>query len=113
MSVYGSASGLSVSGPITALASASRRRKVKISGRRTSGPGGGRKEGPQGRKGSVTPLRTISSPLNLKYNLFLMGPTPLQFINSLKMFLAGTVHINHNFSSDLNVNLSDLASKLI
>ena len=33
-----------------------RRRKVNIFGRRTSGPRGGRKEGPQGRKGSVNPL---------------------------------------------------------
>ena len=44
------------SGPITALAAASPRWKVTISGRRTSGPCGGRKEGPQGRQGSVTPL---------------------------------------------------------
>ena len=44
-----------VSGPITALAAASPQRKVTIFGRRTSGPCGGRKEGPQGRKGSVTP----------------------------------------------------------
>ena len=34
-----------VSGPITALAAASPRRKVKNVGRRTSGPCGGRKEG--------------------------------------------------------------------
>ena len=49
-----------VSGPITALAAASPRRKVNIFGRRTSGPWGGRKEGPQGRKGSVTPLRCVN-----------------------------------------------------
>ena len=49
-----------VSGPITALAAASPQRKVTVSGRRTSGPHGGRKEGPQGRKGSVTPLRCVN-----------------------------------------------------
>ena len=58
-----------VSGPITALVAASPRWKVTIFGSRTSGPcGGGRKEGPQGHKGSVTPLRkrgTIISPLVL------------------------------------------------
>ena len=42
-----------VSGPITAL----RRLNVAISVRSTSGPRSGRKEGPPGRKGSVTPLR--------------------------------------------------------
>ena len=47
---------VSVSGPITALAAALPRRKVTIFGRLTSGPGGGRKEGPQGRNGSVSPL---------------------------------------------------------
>ena len=35
-----------VSGPITALAAASPRWKVTIFGRRTPGPGSGRKEGP-------------------------------------------------------------------
>jgi hypothetical protein len=49
-----------VSGPITALAAASPRRKVTILGRRTSGPYGGRKEGPQGHKGSVTSLRCVN-----------------------------------------------------
>ena len=49
-----------VSGPITALAAASPRRKVTIFGRRTSGPCGGREEGPQGLKGSVTPLRCVT-----------------------------------------------------
>ena len=44
-----------VSGPITALAAASPRRKVTIFGRRTSGPCSGRKEGPQGRKGVRKP----------------------------------------------------------
>ena len=56
---------VSVSGPITALADASPQWKVTIFGRRTSGPCAGHKEGPQGRKGSVTPLRkreTIISP---------------------------------------------------
>ena len=48
--------GVLVSGPITALAATSNRRKDTILGRRTSGPCGGRKEGPQGRKGSATPL---------------------------------------------------------
>ena len=51
-----------VSGPITALAAASHRRKVKYLGGAhhvladlmCSPPCGGRKEGPQGRKGSVT-----------------------------------------------------------
>ena len=62
--------GVLVSGPITALASASPQRKVTISGRRTSDPRGGRKEGPQGRQGSVTPVAlcqrgTITSPLLL------------------------------------------------
>ena len=58
-----------VSGPITALAAALHRRKVRIYGRRTtSGPRGGRKEGPQGRNGSVNPLalrrrETITEPL--------------------------------------------------
>ena len=42
-----------VSWPITALAAASR---VNIFERRTSGPCGGRKEGPQGRYGFVNPL---------------------------------------------------------
>ena len=46
-----------VSGPITALAAASPWRKFTIFGRRASGPFGGRKEGPQRRMGSVTPLR--------------------------------------------------------
>ena len=59
-----------VSGPITALASASPRRKVTIFGRRTSGPGGGRKEGPRGAKGVRKPLalrkrRTINSSLRV------------------------------------------------
>ena len=45
MNVYGSASGFS--GPITALAAASPRLEVTIFGRRTSGPCGGRKEGPK------------------------------------------------------------------
>ena len=54
--------------PITALAAASPRRKVTIFRRRTSGPRGGCKDGPHGRKGSVTPLAlrergTIISPL--------------------------------------------------
>ena len=57
-----------VSGPITALAAALPRRKVTISGRSTSGSYGGRKEGPRGRKGSVSPLvlgerGTMISPL--------------------------------------------------
>ena len=56
-----------VSGPITALAAVSPRRKVNIFGRCTSGPWGGRKEGLQGRNGSVNPLAlrprgTIISP---------------------------------------------------
>ena len=42
-----------------------------------------------------------------------MGPTPLQLINTFKIYLTGTVHINHNFCSDLNVNMSELANKLI
>ena len=45
-----------VGGPITALAAASPRRKVRILGSRTSGPFGGRKEGPKGCNGSVNPL---------------------------------------------------------
>ena len=49
-----------VSGPITALAAASPQLKVTFSGRRTSGPCGGREEGPQGRKGSVTLLRCVN-----------------------------------------------------
>ena len=36
-------------------------RKITISGRRTSGPHGGRKEGLQGRKGSVTPLGCVNA----------------------------------------------------
>ena len=36
-------------------------RKVTISGRRTSGPHGGRKEGPQGRQGSVRPLCCVNA----------------------------------------------------
>ena len=57
-----------VSGPITALAAASPRKKVTILGRRTSGPCGWRKEGPQGCNGSVNTLvlcrrGTIISPL--------------------------------------------------
>ena len=52
--------GVLVSGPITALAAASPQRKVNISGRRTSGPRGGHKEGPQGRKGSISPLRCVN-----------------------------------------------------
>ena len=46
-----------VSGPMTALAAASPQRKVTLFGRRASGPCGGHKEGPQGHKGSITPLR--------------------------------------------------------
>ena len=46
-----------VSGPITSLAAASPQWKVTVFGRRMSGLCGGRKEGPQGRKGSITPLR--------------------------------------------------------
>ena len=49
-----------VRGPITALEAASSRRKVKNLGRCTSGPCGGRKEGPLGRKGSLTPLRCVN-----------------------------------------------------
>ena len=49
-----------VSGPITALAAASPWRKVKQFGRSPSGPFGGRKERPQGRKRSVTSLRCMS-----------------------------------------------------
>ena len=47
-----------LSEPITALAAASPQRKVtrRLQKRRTSGPCGGRKEGPQGRNGSVNPL---------------------------------------------------------
>ena len=48
--------GVLVSGPITAHAAAAPQRKVYIFGRPTSGPCGGRKEGPQGREGSVNPL---------------------------------------------------------
>ena len=48
-----------VSGLITALAAASPQCKVTISGRRTSGRCGGRKEGPQGRNGSVNPLALL------------------------------------------------------
>ena len=43
--------GVSVSGPITALAAASPQQKVTISGRSKSGPGGGRKEGRQDGRG--------------------------------------------------------------
>ena len=49
-----------LSGPITALTAASPRRKVTTFGRRTSGRCGGRKEGPQGREGSVTPSCCIN-----------------------------------------------------
>ena len=49
-----------VSGPITALAAESPRCKVTDFGRSTSGPCGGRKEGPQGRNSSVTPLRCVN-----------------------------------------------------
>ena len=52
---------VSVSGSIAALAAASPQREVTISGRRTSGPCGGRKEGPQGRKGSVSPLGCVNA----------------------------------------------------
>ena len=45
-----------VSGPITALTAASPQRKVTFFGRRTSGPRGGRKEGPRGRKGVRNPF---------------------------------------------------------
>ena len=45
-----------VSGPITALAASSPQRKVTVFGRPSSGPRGGRKEGPRGRNGSVNPL---------------------------------------------------------
>ena len=56
-----------ISGPITALAVASPQRKVTISGRRTSGPHGGRKEGPQGRKGLLLRERgTRISPLDTR-----------------------------------------------
>ena len=69
-----------VSGPMTALAAASPQHKVTIFGRRTSGSYGGHKEGPQGRKGSISPLhcvecRTINSPLELiptKWKLILI-----------------------------------------
>ena len=65
-----------VSRPITALAAASPQRKVNIFGRRTSGPCGGRKKGPQGRNGSLNPLalgrrRTITEPLVLSVFYFL------------------------------------------
>ena len=54
-----------VSGPITsALGAASPRRKVNIFGRHTSGPCGGRKEGPQGCNGSVNPLAFVSTSNN-------------------------------------------------
>ena len=46
-----------MSGPITGLPAASPRHKVQIFGRRTSGPRGGRKEGPQGVR--KPPLRCI------------------------------------------------------
>ena len=49
-----------VSGPITALAAALPRRKVTIFGRRTSGPWGGRKEGPQGRNGPIAPMPCVN-----------------------------------------------------
>ena len=54
-------------GPITALVDASPRPKDKVFGRHTSGPCDGRKEGLQGRNGSVNPLAlrehgTIISP---------------------------------------------------
>ena len=51
-----------VSGPITALVAAWKvpQRKVTIFGKRTSGPCGGCKEGLQGRKGSITPLRCMN-----------------------------------------------------
>ena len=49
-----------VSGPITALAAVSPRRKGTIFRRRTSGPCGGRDEGPQGRNGSATSLRCLN-----------------------------------------------------
>ena len=53
--------GVLASGPITALAAASPQQKVTISGRSTSGPHGGRKEGPQGRKGSVRPWGWVNA----------------------------------------------------
>ena len=62
---FGSASDLRrvyVSGPITALAAASDRRKVTFFGRRTSGPCSGRKEGPQGCNWS--PLRFVDLIVN-------------------------------------------------
>ena len=48
-----------VSGRITALAVALPRRKDTFFWRLTSGPCVGCKEGPQGRNGSVTPLRCV------------------------------------------------------
>ena len=54
--------GVLVSGPITALAAASPRQKVYIFGRRMPGPCGVRKEGPQGRQGSVTPFALRQRP---------------------------------------------------
>ena len=57
-----------MSGQVTALAAASPRHKGTLFGRHTSGPCGGRKEGPQGRNESVNPLAlrqrgTITKPL--------------------------------------------------
>ena len=61
-----------MSGPITALAAASPRCKITLFGRRTSGPCGVCKEGPQGGSGSLNPhaLRwrgTLFSPLVSAY----------------------------------------------
>ena len=52
--------GVSMNGPNTGLAAESPLCKVTIFGRRTSGPCGGRKEGPQGCNGSVTPLLCVN-----------------------------------------------------
>jgi hypothetical protein len=52
----------SVSGPITALAAVSPRREVNIFGRCMSGPWGGRKEGPHGRNGFLSPRALCQIP---------------------------------------------------
>ena len=70
-----------VSGPITALAAVSPVRKG------TSGRCGGRKEGPQGRKGSVTPLRCVNvGPLSAPNKHRLIGCVYLESDYSFQMF---------------------------
>ena len=50
-----------MSGPNTALAAASPQRKgSNFSGGARQGPCGGRTEGPQGRNGSINPLRCVN-----------------------------------------------------